>query len=66
MPARIKKSSLPEEGFGHREHISKRGRTKGYRFKRNSRILKNNKLDKIRNRDLKDYELRMSIERQNW
>lgn len=46
--ARIAKALVPpEQGYTHREHRSKRGRVKGYRYKRLKRIARKKKIEVI-------------------
>ncbi|HEB13450.1 MAG TPA: hypothetical protein ENI13_00545 [candidate division CPR3 bacterium] len=47
------KSLKPKKGYGHREHIFKKGRRQNHRFKRTRSIAYKEKLTKIREEEIK-------------
>lgn len=64
--ARICKTLIPEQGYAHRDHRSKKGMVKAYSVKKSQRIRKQEIEEILRQSDMDMQEIELERQREQW
>lgn len=64
--ARICKTLIPEQGYAHRDHRSKKGMVQGHAYKKTQKTRTREILDERNKRDMDREELEIERQREQW